>query len=379
MEKISAIRGFVAMLIAFLWLLPSVGNADPHKLTCGKEKTIGEALHELKPGDTLLVSGVCNENLVIPEEVHRITLDGQGTAVIDGPDATRATIEVRGTGITIKRFTISRGRDGIRTFEGGTAIIDSNTIQNTANNGINVSRHSSAHIINNMVRNNPGGITVANHSQARIGFSEVHEARIPDPNTIQNNDDGITVSRSSHVDIAFNTISNNASRGITVSLGAVARMGGLSDTGPSGNTISGNGSDGIRVSDSSQAQIAGNTISNNTGRGISVTASSSGSIFADIGPTPNTIQGNGSDGIRVNRASQASISGNTINSNGGDGIRVEENSGVNLDAANTTAVNNGGRGLRCLIGAYARGSLGTLTGNSGQTSFDATCINATSP
>src|SRR3989338_10107508 len=110
--KTIVIKG-LAILLAFFWLLPSVGNADPHKLTCGKEKTIGEALHELKPGDTLLVSGVCNENLVIPEEVHRITLDGQGTAVIDGPDATRATIEVRGTGITIKRFTISRGRDGI--------------------------------------------------------------------------------------------------------------------------------------------------------------------------------------------------------------------------------------------------------------------------
>jgi hypothetical protein len=246
MEKISAIRGFVAMLIAFLRLLPSVGNADPHKLTCGKEKTIREAVHELKPGDTLLVSGVCNENLVIREEFHRTTIDGQGTAVINGG------------------------------------------------------------------------------SSVDIGFTGTPDDRVPSPNIIQNNSRGINVQRSSVAQIGYSTITNNTTRGINILSNSHAQIGGLSDTGPSGNTIS----------------------------------------------------GNGRDGVRVNRTSHAEISGNTINSNGGDGIRVEENSGVNLNEANATTVNNGGRGLRCLIGAYARGSLGTLNGNAGQTSFDATCINA---
>jgi hypothetical protein len=31
-----------------------------------------------KPGDTVLVSGTCRENLAISSEVVRITLDGQG-------------------------------------------------------------------------------------------------------------------------------------------------------------------------------------------------------------------------------------------------------------------------------------------------------------
>ena len=53
---------------------------ERHTLTCGPEKTIGQAIKRLKPGDTLLVSGTCNENVDIGEEVHRITLDGQGTA-----------------------------------------------------------------------------------------------------------------------------------------------------------------------------------------------------------------------------------------------------------------------------------------------------------
>ena len=39
---------------------------------------------QVKPGDTLLVSGTCNENIDLGEEVHGITLDGQGTATING-------------------------------------------------------------------------------------------------------------------------------------------------------------------------------------------------------------------------------------------------------------------------------------------------------
>ena len=68
----------VGLAAVFLWPSSSVGQApsDTHTLTCGPEKTIGQAIKMLKPGDTLLVSGTCNENLAIGQEVHRITLDG---------------------------------------------------------------------------------------------------------------------------------------------------------------------------------------------------------------------------------------------------------------------------------------------------------------
>ncbi|MBI2987964.1 MAG: hypothetical protein HYY45_14465, partial [Deltaproteobacteria bacterium] len=72
---------------------------------CGLGQTISDKLKDLIPGDTLLVSGTCNENLVIREEVHRITLDGQGTATINGPDPSASTVSVQGAGITIKGFT----------------------------------------------------------------------------------------------------------------------------------------------------------------------------------------------------------------------------------------------------------------------------------
>ncbi|MBI2987513.1 MAG: right-handed parallel beta-helix repeat-containing protein, partial [Deltaproteobacteria bacterium] len=100
--------------------------------------------------DILLVSGTCNENIVIRDDVLRIPLDGQGTATISGPDATLDTIDVRGRGITIRGFNVTGGRDGIRIFRGGTAAnIDGNSIQSTGRNGISVSRNSSASITNN--------------------------------------------------------------------------------------------------------------------------------------------------------------------------------------------------------------------------------------
>lgn len=48
-----------------------------HVLACNAEHTLTQALRHVGPGDTLLVSGICQENVVIPAELHRITLDGR--------------------------------------------------------------------------------------------------------------------------------------------------------------------------------------------------------------------------------------------------------------------------------------------------------------
>jgi len=63
------------------------------------------------------------------------------------------------------------------------------------------------------------------------------------------------------------------------------------------------------------------------------------------------------------------------------GIFVAENSGVNIEGANSTTSNNSGFGLRCLRGSYASGTVTTggsgtaadsLNGSSGVKSFGAT-------
>jgi len=231
----------LVLATVFVSLSPSVGRAqsDKHTLTCGPEKTIGQAIKTLKPGDTLVVSGTCNENVDIGEAVDEITLDGQGTATING-DLSVNTITVTGRGITIRGFTITGGFQGIAVLDGGSAVIDGNTIQYAAFNGITVFRNSTAQIINNTIQNNPSsGIQVQSSSSARIGFTGPPSARVSAPNTIQNNGaPGIQVLRGSSAQIFTNTIQNNASHGISVDRNAQAEI--------SANNITGNVGDGIR-------------------------------------------------------------------------------------------------------------------------------------
>ena len=120
--------GTLIVVAAFLWILSSVAEAATIEVDCSSA-TLQAAIEKAKPGDTLLVSGTCKENLVIHEEVVRVTLDGQGKATINAPDATKHTITVRGRGITIKGFTITGGRNGLMVNDGGQATIDGNTVQ----------------------------------------------------------------------------------------------------------------------------------------------------------------------------------------------------------------------------------------------------------
>jgi parallel beta-helix repeat protein len=233
----------IALVLAALSLwLPSLGRAQSgaHTLTCGPEKTIGQAIKTLKPGDNLLVSGTCNENLFIGEDVHRITLDGQGTAAIIG-DSSANAVTVTGNGITIRGFVISGGApQAVAIQDGGTAVIDGNTIQDAARNGIAVFRGSSANIVNNRIQNNgQAGIAIQQSATARIGWAGPPDNRVSEPNTIQDNGaQGIQVYRGSSAQIFSNTIQNNRADGIFVDRNSQAEIAACS--------INGNGGDGIR-------------------------------------------------------------------------------------------------------------------------------------
>lgn len=67
---------------------------------CSKEHSgaLQRAIDLARPGDTILVSGTCYENVTVPEGSDRLTLDGGGTATIVGPDATRNPSQSEGRG-----------------------------------------------------------------------------------------------------------------------------------------------------------------------------------------------------------------------------------------------------------------------------------------
>lgn len=285
-RKISVITS-VGVLAACLWFLPVVADAKTIDIDCSKE-TIGQRLSKAKPGDTLLVSGTCNENLVIPEEVQKITLDGQGKATIQGRESSKDSVLVYGKGITLRGFNITGGRDGIHVLMSGTALVDRNTIQNTGRFGVYVTQHSSARIANNTIQNNGwNGVAVSGGSFAYIGLVAYLDLqdKTASPNTIQGNGRaGIHVHRTAYARIAGNTISNNKGHGIEVLAASHAQIG--------TNTIDGNAGDGVFVSQSSAVDLGsakGTGILNLPNKsaspngGFGVRCSASGSVDGRIG------------------------------------------------------------------------------------------------
>src|SRR5262245_47284940 len=57
-------------------------DAAVEKVRCDTGQTLTEALKKAKPGDTLQVTGTCHERVTITTD--RLTLDGSGSAVLDG-------------------------------------------------------------------------------------------------------------------------------------------------------------------------------------------------------------------------------------------------------------------------------------------------------
>ena len=323
--KIRAIKGLVFW--AVLWLLPTAGRAATTTVDCSSAG-LQAAIEKVKPGDTLLVSGTCKENLVIYEEVARITLDGQGKATIEGADARRTTIVVRGRGITIKGFTVTGGNNGITVTGGGNAVIDGNTVQGTG-----------------------FGITVDSSSSGRIANNTVQSNRLS----------GIAVANTSFAIIASNTIRNNQGQGIAIATTSAAWVGFFSfeDKSPSPNIVENNGSNGIEVVLSSSARIVGNTIRSNKRNGIFVQRASSALI------SNNTVDANGESGIDVARNAHAGL---------GRGIGTEI-----FRQRNSTASSNVGVGIRCSSTSSVEGQLGSLNGNKGVKDIHPSCADGLTP
>ena len=275
---------------------------------CSAGETVAAAVAAAKPGDTLALRGVCKETVIIPAEITRITIDGQGRATISHPTGNTTpgpaahVVYIRGRGITVSGLRIQGGVDGVHLSGPAHAVIHGNVISDNKGRGIHVDKGSVTQIYDNVIESNEGGgIHITESSMARIGFL------IPPQPQLQ------------------------------------------------ANHIRRNGRYGIFVERGSTARIVG-----------------------------NRIEGNDGAGVMVDRSAEADVAANTIGGNSGDAVVVSRNSGVNfsseregpVDGPNTTdpASKNRGVAVRCEVGGYVAGPLGTLSGTAGTKAFDRTCV-----
>lgn len=268
------IRTSRAAFLAGLCFSAMLAKAATVSVDCDAGNTITGALGSVKPGDTLLVSGTCKEQVNIAPEIVRITLDGQKKATIQhpgGPAASPHVLYNRGKEIIIKGFTVTGGLDGIHLSGPASAVIDGNVVTGNKGRGIHIDKGSIARILNTTVENSGLiGIDITGASYAYIG---VFIPRVPAlaPNTIRNNSGpGINIERSSGAWIVGNTISNNKESGIAVHRNAQADV--------IANVITGNGGDAITASfggginfDSEPRRDGPNSGQNNGGFGVRCT------------------------------------------------------------------------------------------------------------
>jgi hypothetical protein len=252
---------------------------------CGAGGKIQSALNAAIPGDTLLVTGVCQENVTVRDEASRIAINGQGSATIQAITSTAATVTVLGRNITIQGFTITGGRQGVSVLRGGSALIDSNLIEGSAGAGVIVLQNGHARIVNNRIQLNANaGILVQENSYARIGFLDLGGPALG------------------------NIIQNNAVAGILIQ--------GTSGAWVVGNGIAENDGPGVSIRGASEASLAGNHINQNQSDAVTVTQNS----FVQLGDEPGILN----------------APNETAGLNGGFGVRCLLNSSVDGELGTLT-------------------------------------------
>lgn len=255
--------GVLALEIAFT-SISAFAEPRARYVNCTNGQTIAEVLQWVHPGDTIFFTGTCNENLLLNSptgQFNGVTLDGQGTGIISGPNATLNVVELVGvSNFTFHALTITGGNDGLSINTGSDIAINMVVVQNVGRHGIHFQRGSSmGYIVNSTIQGNPkNGIVINENSYVRVGFTNGVGASegATGPCIIQGNGGyGIRIQRSSSARIYKNTISNNASNGVNIESASYAEI--------ASNVINGNGGNGVAVSENSTLHL-GNPTGNKT-------------------------------------------------------------------------------------------------------------------
>ncbi len=244
----------------------------------GPNRTIQGTLNSLDPSEshTLVVSGTCNENILI-QGFERLTLIAKPSASIDDASGgTNAVVDIfDASRVSMQGFTINGGFAGVVCQDASLCQFSGNTFQN-AGDGANIFR-AQAKFIGDVFQNNGTGlflfatadvwglgVTVQGNQGlgAHVGLgSSLH---LIVGSVVQNNGvAGIEVTNNSTANFESSTIRGNGRAGVQLSSSSVARFGSVE--GGSGDTITGNAEAGVDVGDLSFASFLPNVGNNVTG------------------------------------------------------------------------------------------------------------------
>jgi len=368
-ERNTATALTLFVIAAFMAALPQRAAATPgvKQVHCGVSgHTIGKALTKAEPGDTFLISGFCPEKVTITTD--RITLDGQGTAILDGgggaPTQFNAVILIDGVqGVVIKGFTIQNSTgEGILGLRGAAFDVRQTTVQDNAGSGILVGDHSAANLTDCVMRRNSLGLDVFNASSVvlkgvitannntvfggiNVFGQSVIEIRGATVHVNDNASFGLVVGGSQLVIFAFTesqpstlTAKSNGASGIVVLTGSLeVYPPQLPDNGTATITSANNGADGIALFNgflvspfgtarfvfennkvgmnfgqgSGATIVGGLTVQNNATAGLLADSADSLTLVS-IPPNPSTILGNAARDMDLRFGTRMTVDGVAI-------------------------------------------------------------------
>ena len=274
-------------VVSWISVAPADDEQDPRVVHCDKGETLAQALQKATPGETIRVTGTCQEAVTITTD--RLTLNGEGTAILDGGGQDVVRVD-RAQNVTVTGFTVRNGAIGVHVFGGASLVLRHTTVEHNTRQGI-VITSSQAQIIDSTARNNGTmGIMVVEGASARfLGTVVSHD-----------NFWGIVILGSSTLSAPFGTPAtvrthHNVRDGILVSGGAqIALL-------ASGQVLEthNNGGSGLLIASSASVLVLfGATVEaqNNQVHGIALFASAA--LNASDGVTIRA-QGNAQDGIHA--------------------------------------------------------------------------------
>ena len=109
--------------------------AGKKSVDCGKGQSLNNAVQQSSPGDTITFTGVCKESVTVV--TSGIALTGDGNAVIQSPSPSQDSLIIDGAQrVTLTRFTVQNGANGIHAQGVAGIILENITAQNNAVTGI---------------------------------------------------------------------------------------------------------------------------------------------------------------------------------------------------------------------------------------------------
>ena len=357
-------------------------------------ETIQSKIDEAQPGDTIMITGTCNEAVEVSK--GGVTLDGDGSAVIDAMDFDAAGISVNGhQNVTIKGLTVQNGLGGIRIVESAAVWLENVTVQGSrqkpgyeGGTGIAVATSSTLVLTGNVViKNNAwAGFWVGQSSSAVVlGNFVIRGYKLP-PATLQVNDNGAHgvevlvssafIAYSASDEYATIHAKDNTYAGISVSNGSSFVLWSGTNV-----EVTGNGGNGLEAGGSGSVAFYGSgagsrgvtgVFNNNGGNGILLWNSSSLAVWDDGAAVNITATNNAGSGLAIANGSSANFDSPAspppskliFNDNGGDGISADNNAMIHSKVP-VEAKNNDYEGVDAWGGSSITLHAPTVTDNDG--------------